>query len=74
MKHKLESKLLGEISITSDMQVITTLMAEREEELKRLLMRAKEKNEKAGLTSKKLRSWHPVTSLPSKQMGKQWKM
>ena len=33
------------------MQVITTLMAEREEELKRLLMRAKEKNEKAGLTS-----------------------
>ena len=33
------------------MQIITTLMAEREEELKRLLMRAKEKNEKAGLTS-----------------------
>ena len=28
----------------------TTLMAEREEELKRLLMRAKEKNEKADLT------------------------
>ena len=29
-KHKLESRLLGEISITSDMQ--TTLMAENEEE------------------------------------------
>ena len=31
MKHKLESRLLGEISITSDMQ-----MAESEEELKSL--------------------------------------
>ena len=32
MKHKLESKLLGEMSITSDMQM-TTLMAESKEEL-----------------------------------------
>ena len=31
MNHKLESRLLGEISITSDSQMITTLMAEREE-------------------------------------------
>ena len=32
MKHKLESRLLGEISITSDMHPYdTTLMAEREE-------------------------------------------
>ena len=31
-KHKLESRLLGEISITSDMQM-TPLMAESEEEL-----------------------------------------
>ena len=30
MKHKLESRLLGEISVTSDMQD-TTLMAESEE-------------------------------------------
>ena len=35
-KHKLESRLLGEISITSDMQM-TTLMAQRVEELKSLL-------------------------------------
>ena len=35
MKHKLESRLLGEVSTTSDMQMITTLMVESEEELKR---------------------------------------
>ena len=47
INHKLESRLLGEISITSDMQ-ITPLMAESEEELKSLLMRVKEDSEKAG--------------------------
>ena len=45
MKHKLESRLLGEISITSD---DTTLMAESEEELKSLLMKAKVESEKVG--------------------------
>ena len=42
----------------------TTLMAQREEELKSLLMRVKE-SEKAGLnlTFKKLRSWHSFPSL-----------
>ena len=49
MKHKLESRLLGEISITPDMQM-TPPKAESEEELKSLLMRVKEKSEKAGLT------------------------
>ena len=49
MKHKLESRLLGEISITSDMQMTTTLMAESEEELKSLLMKVKEESEKVGL-------------------------
>ena len=39
MKHKLESRLQGEISTTSD---DTTLMAESEEELKSLLMKVKE--------------------------------
>ena len=39
MKHKLESRLLGEISIISD-----TLMAESEEELKSLLMKVKVKS------------------------------
>ena len=48
MKHKLESKLPGEISITSDADD-TTLMAESKEELKSLLMKVKEESEKAGL-------------------------
>ena len=48
MKHKLESRLLGEISINSDADD-TILMAESEEELKSLLMKVKEKSEKAGL-------------------------
>ena len=46
MKHKLESRLLGEISITSD---DATLMAESKEELKSLLMKVKEESLKAGL-------------------------
>ena len=41
-KHKLESRLPGEISTT-------TLMAESEEELKSLLMKVKEESEKVGL-------------------------
>ena len=48
MKHKLESRLLGEISITSYADDIT-LMAESEEELKILLMKVKEESEKVGL-------------------------
>ena len=46
MKHKLESRLLQEMSITLDMQV--TLMAENKEELKSLL-KLKEESEKVGL-------------------------
>ena len=48
MKHKLESRLQGEISITSDMQMTAnaTLMAESEEELKNVLMKVKEESEK----------------------------
>ena len=46
-KHKLESRLPGEISITLDID--TTLMAESEEELKSLLMKVKEESEKVGL-------------------------
>ena len=49
MKHKLESSLLGEISLTSDVQRTTTLMVESEEELKSILVKVKEKNEKVGL-------------------------
>ena len=49
MKHKLESRLLGEISITSDTQLNTTGTAQSEDELKSLLMKVKEESEKAGL-------------------------
>ena len=49
MKHKLESRLPGEISITSDIADDTTLMAESEEELKSLLMKVKEESEKVCL-------------------------
>ena len=45
MKHKLESRLLGEVTVTSDTD--TTLMAETEEKLKSLLMKVKEESEKA---------------------------
>ena len=62
MKHKLESRLLGEISIISD----TTLMAESEEELKSLLMEVKEESEKAGLKlniqKTKIMAYGPITS------------
>ena len=53
----------------------TTLMAESEKELKRLLMKVKEESEKEGLNLniQKSRSWHPVPSLHGKQMEKQWK-
>ena len=49
MKHKLESRLPGEISITSDMQMTPPLWAESEEELRSLLIKVKEESEKAGL-------------------------
>ena len=42
MKHKLESRWLEEISVTSDIADDTTLMAESKEELKSLLMKVKE--------------------------------
>ena len=59
-KHKLESKLLGEISITSDD------MAECEEELKSLLMKVKVESEKVGLKlnikKTKIMASGPITS------------
>ena len=46
----MESRLPGEISITSDMQMTpSTLMADSEEELKSLLIKVKEESEKVGL-------------------------
>ena len=65
MKHKLESRLLGEISITSDADD-TTLMAESKEELNSLLMKVKEQSEKVGLKlniqKTKIMASGPITS------------
>ena len=48
-KHKLESRLLREISINLRYADDTTLTAESKEELRSLLMKVKEESEKAGL-------------------------
>ena len=59
IKHKLESRLPGEISTT-------TLMAESEEELKSLLMNVKEESETVGLKlniqKTKIMASGPITS------------
>ena len=66
MKHKLESRLPGEISITSDMQMTPPLMAESEEELKSLLMKVKEESKNVGLKlniqKTKIMASGPITS------------
>ena len=49
MNHKLESRLLGEIFNNLKYADDTILMAESEEELKRLLLRVHKESEKAGL-------------------------
>ena len=49
MTHKLEPRLPGEISTTSDNTDGTILIAKSEEELNVLLMKVKEESEKAGL-------------------------
>ena len=48
MKHKLESRLPGEVSVTSDNADDTTFMAESKE-LRSLLMKVKEESEKSWL-------------------------
>ena len=62
-KHKLESRLSGEICRYAD---DTTLMAESEEELKSLLMKAKEESKKVGLKlniqKMKIMALGPITS------------
>ena len=63
MKHKLESRLQGEISIYAD---DTTFMTESEEELKSRLMKVKEESKKAGLKlniqKTKIMASVPITS------------
>ena len=74
MKHKLESRLLGEISITSDMQM-TPPYGRKKEELKSLLMKVKEESEKVGLKlniqKTKIMASGPITSWQID--GEQWK-
>ena len=71
----MELRLLGEISITSDMQMTPTLMVESKEERKSLLMTVKEESEKVGLKlnipKTKGTASGPITSWEID--GKQWK-
>ena len=64
-KHKLESRLPGEISITLDMQM-TPLIAESKEELKSLLMKVKKESEKVvlklNIQKTKIMTSGPITS------------
>ena len=66
MKHNLESRWPGEISITSDNADDTTLMTESEEEINSLLMKVKEESEKVGLKlniqKTKIMASGPITS------------
>ena len=63
MKHKMESRLPGEISITSDMQMTPPL---RQKQLMSLLMKAKEESEKVDLKldiqKTKIMASGPITS------------
>ena len=63
---KIAGRNINHLRYTDD----TTLLPEREEELKSLLMKVKEESEKV----RKLRSWHLVPSLYGKFMGEQWKV
>ena len=64
MKHKLESRLPGEISIISPDD--TTFMAERKEELKSFLIQVKKESKKTGLKlniqKMKIMASGPITS------------
>ena len=61
---KIAGRNINNLRYTDD----TTLMAESEDELKSLLVKVKEENEKAGLkfNIQKLRSWYLVPSLHGK--------
>ena len=75
MKNKLELRLPGKISITSDTQMTALALRAESEELKGLLIKVREESEKVSLkfniqktkimASSPICSWHI--------MGKQWK-
>ena len=64
MKHKIAGRNIRNLRYRDD----TTLMAEREEELKNLLMRVKEKSEiaslKLNINKTKIMTSSPITSWP----------
>ena len=64
--HKLESRLLGEISIASDMQMTPPLWQTERKELKSLLMKVKEESKKAvlklSIQKTKIMASGPITS------------
>ena len=66
MKHKLESRFLGENINNFRYADDTTLMAESKKELKSLLMKVKEQSEKVGLKlniqKTKIMASSPITS------------
>ena len=66
MNHKLESRVAGEISTTSDMQMIPLKKAGSEGELNSLFIMMKEESEKAGLKLNiqkvKIMTYGPITS------------
>ena len=69
MKHKLELRLLGEISVTSDS---ITLMAESEEELRSLLMRLKEEKGKSCFKTRYSKNEdHGIWSITSWQIDRE---
>ena len=70
MNHKLESRFPGGISITSDMQITTTLMTESEE-IKSLLKKVKEESEKVGLKLN-VQKMKIMASGPINFMGNRW--
>ena len=63
MKHKLESRLPGEILITSYADD-TALMAESKEKLKSLLIKVKEKSEKVSLNKINIQKTKILASSP----------
>ena len=68
MKPRLELRMLGDISITSDMQMIPPLRQKSKEELKSFLMKVKEESEKVGLQLS-----IQITKSSWQIVGEQWK-
>ena len=68
MTHKLEPRLLGEISITANMQMTPHLWQKVKKKLKSFLMKVKKESEKVGLklNMQKTKIWHLVPSLHGK--------